>query len=157
RAAPGRRPRPLPRRRPAREDRSRVDGALARGARSLLRHRRLEPGARAPRPAEGARAREEGAAPARGRAAPAAEDRPRAQARLLDPRERLAARRAGAVRARRPLARDRRAPGLLPAGRGRTCPRRPRLGPRGPKPTALGPPRLHALAPEPRRAHAPTS
>src|SRR5205085_9642849 len=108
------------------------------------------------RPAEGARAREEGAAPARGGAAPAAEDRLRAQARLLDPRRRVAPRRVGAVRARRPLARDAGAPGLLPARRGGTRPRRPRLRPRGPQPPALGPARLHALARAARRAHSPT-
>ncbi len=39
RAPPGRRPRHLPRRRPAREDRSRLDGALAGGARAVPRPR----------------------------------------------------------------------------------------------------------------------
>ena len=56
RAAAGRRPRHLPRRRPAREDRPRVDGALARGARPVPRLRRDELRLRAADAAQGARA-----------------------------------------------------------------------------------------------------
>ena len=56
--------------------------------------------------AQGARALEEGAAAQGGRAAAAARGRARAQARLLDPRRRVAARRARAVRARDALAGD---------------------------------------------------
>src|SRR5439155_22127744 len=102
---------------------------------------------------EGARPGEEGAAAARGSATPAAEDRLRAQARLLDPGRCLAAWRARAVRARRPRTRHPRAAGLLPPRRGATRPRRPRLRPRGPKPPALGLARLHALARAACRAH----
>ena len=50
RAAPGRRPRHLPRRRPAREDRPREHGALARGARAVLRPGGRRAGARAAAP-----------------------------------------------------------------------------------------------------------
>ena len=91
----------VPRRRPAREDGPRVDGALARGARAVPRHRR--------RPSSRSRCRRgtrcaacaRRCCCARGRAAAAAGDRPRPQARLLDPRRRVAARRARAVRAGR--------------------------------------------------------
>src|SRR5207253_3613957 len=76
------------------------------------------------------------------------------QARLLDPRRSLAARRAGAVRPRDALGGDSPAPGLLPT-RGRPAPdRRPQRGPRRPEPPALGPARLHALARAACRAHA---
>ena len=71
-AAPGRRPRHLPRRRPAREDRSRLDGALARGARAVSRPRGHELRARAAEPPQGARTAQEGAAAKGGRAARAA-------------------------------------------------------------------------------------
>ena len=98
-ATPGRRPRHLPRRRPAREDRPGLDGALARGARAVPRSRRRRPCAIAADPPQGPRAAEEGpAAEGRG-AAPAAADRLRAQARVLDPGRGLAPRRARAVRA----------------------------------------------------------
>ena len=50
RAAPGRRPRHLPGRRPAREDRPREHGALARGARAVLRPGGRRAGARAAAP-----------------------------------------------------------------------------------------------------------
>ena len=105
RAAAGRRPRHVPRRRPAREDRPCVDGALARGARAVPRPGRDELLVRAPEPAQGARPQEEGpAAQGRGAADPA-RAAAAAQARLLDSRGRLASRRARAVRARDALGR----------------------------------------------------
>ena len=106
RAPAGRRFRHLPRRRPAREDRPRVDGALARGARPVPRLRGDELRLRAAGEAQGARAIEEGAAPQGRGAAAAARGRARAQARLLDSRGGLAARRARAVRARDAVAGD---------------------------------------------------
>ena len=72
RAAPGRGPRHLPRRRPAREDRPRQHGALARGARAVPRHGGHRARAGAAAAAERARLREEAAAAPGGRAAPAA-------------------------------------------------------------------------------------
>ena len=100
RPPPGRRLRRLSRRRPAREDRPGLDGALARGARPVPRPARDEPRLRAADAAQGARPREEGAAAEGRRAAPAARGRARAQARLLDSGGGVAARRARAVRAR---------------------------------------------------------
>ena len=112
---PGRRLRDLPRRRPAREDRPCVDGALARGARAVprpggggLRVRPLDP-------PQGARALEEGTAAQGSRAARPARSRARPQARLLDSGRGVAARRAPAVRPRDALRRDAPAPGLLPS------------------------------------------
>ena len=99
-APPGRRPRHVSRRRPAREDRSRLDGALARGARAVPRPGRDELRARAPEPAQGAGPAQEGAAAEGGSAARAAGAAQAAQARVLDSRGRVAPRRAGALRAR---------------------------------------------------------
>src|SRR5439155_1280985 len=77
----------------------RVDGQLARGARSVPRPGGDELRVRAAAQAPSARAVEEGAA-AQGRgAAAAARGRARPQARLLHPGRRVAARRAGGVRA----------------------------------------------------------
>src|SRR5581483_2895569 len=115
----GRRPRALPRRRPAREDGPRVDGALARGSRAVPRPARdvVRPVAAAA--TQGARPREEGTAPPRAGAAPAAADRGGPQARLLDPGGGVAPRRAGAVCPRHALGRDALEAGLLRSGRGR--------------------------------------
>src|SRR5579862_3902913 len=98
-AAAGRRLRRLPRGRPAREDRPRVDGELARGARSVPRSDRDQ--LRLPPPAEAARAWavEEGPAAQGSGAAAATRGRSRAQARFLHSRGCVAARRARAVRA----------------------------------------------------------
>ena len=76
----------------------------------------------AARAAQGARPLEEAAAAEGGRAAAAARGRERSQARLLDPRGGVAARRARAVRARDARAGDAPAPGLPPArGRRARC------------------------------------
>ena len=100
--APGRRPRRLPRRRPAGEDRPGLDGLVARGARAVSRHGGDQLRAVAARAPQGARPREEAAAAQGGRAAPTAAGRARAQARLLDPGRGVASERAGAAsRARR--------------------------------------------------------
>ena len=112
----------------------------------FLDPRRDELLARARRPAQGARAAQEDPPAQGGRAADPARAPAPAQARLLDPGRGLAARRPRAVRARDALGRDAAAPGLLPA-RGRdAADRRPRRGPRGPEPPALGAARVHALA-----------
>ena len=147
RTAPGRRPRDVPRRRPAREDRPGVDGALARGARAVPRPGRDEFLARAAEAAQGARPREEGPA-AEGRGAAAFPRRSCGGASAgfsipaaawlrgeLEPfaRETLSAESAAA-------------PGILRARGGDEADRRPRRGPRGPEPPALGPARVHALA-----------
>ena len=79
------------------------------------RHGRDESRARASDPTQDPRPLEEGPAAQGSRAAPAARDRPRQEARLLDPGRGLAPRRARAVRAADALARDAAAPGLLPA------------------------------------------
>src|SRR5581483_2354033 len=79
------------------------------------------------------------------------------QARLLDPRERVAARRARAVRARDPLVRDAPPPGLLPPRRRAATPRRARLRRRGSQPPHLGAARVHAVVRAPRRAGAAAS
>ena len=71
-AAAGRRLRPLPRRRPADEDRPRVDGVVARGARAVHGHRGRELRVLAARAAQGARLLEEAAPAQGGRAAAAA-------------------------------------------------------------------------------------
>ena len=97
----GRRLRHLPRRRPAREDRPRVDGLVARGTRPVPGHGRLELRLLSAGAAQGPRPVEEATAAAGGRAAAAALGRARAQARLLDSRGGLAARGAAAVRAAR--------------------------------------------------------
>src|SRR5205823_1527134 len=154
RTAAGRRLRRLPRRRPAREDRPRVDGALARGARPLSRSARDEPRLRAADAAQGARAREEGAAAEGGGAAAADRGRTRSQARLLDPGRGLAARRAGAVRPRHAVTREPAPPGLLPGATGHAADRRARRGPGGLEPPAVGAARLHALVRAARRAGA---
>ena len=147
RAAAGRRPRHVPRRRSAREDRPRVDGALARGARAVSRPGRDELLVRAPEPAQGARPQEEDpAAEGRGTAASRTSSLTAAQARVLDPRGRLAPRRARAVRAGDALGRDLAPTGLLPARRGDEAAGRPRRGARGPEPPAVGAADVHALA-----------
>ena len=69
RAAPGRRSRHLPRRRPAREDRPRVDGPFARGSGAVPRPDGDELRLLAPEPAQGSRAAQEGAPAQGGRAA----------------------------------------------------------------------------------------
>ena len=108
RSAPGRRLRRLSRRRPAGEDGPRVDGALARGARAVPRPAGDELRARAADARYKVRGlAEEGAAAEGGRAAAAAGDRARPQARLLDPGRGVAARRARAVRPRDALRRTR--------------------------------------------------
>ena len=113
----GRRPGPLPRRRPADEDRSGVDGVVARGTRPVPGLGRDELRVLAAGAPQGARPLEEAAAAPSGRAAAAARGRARPQARLLDPGRRLAARRARAVRARDAVRRHDPPPGLLPARR----------------------------------------
>ena len=152
RAAAGRRPRHLPRRRPAGEDRPRVDGALARGAGAVPRPGRDELRARAAASPPGARAAQEGAAAQGGRAARPEPDRARQEARLLDPGRGVAARRARAVRARDAVAGLASPPGLLPARGREHAARPPRRRPGGPLPPALGPAGLHALARATRRA-----
>ncbi len=102
----------LSRGRSAREDRPRLDGLVARDARAVHGHGRRELRVLAAGPAQGARLLEEAAAAEGGRAAAPGRGRPRAQARLLDPGGRLAARRAGAVRARDALAGDAPAAGI---------------------------------------------
>src|SRR5581483_7394550 len=154
RAASGRRSRRLSRRRPARQDGSGLDGALAGDAGALPGPARRGLRAGAARQAEGAWIAEEGRAAARRRPAPAAADRPGAQARVLDPGGGVAARRARAVRPRDALGRRTPAAGVLPAGGRRARDRRPRLESRGSVPSALGPAVLHALVRAPRRARA---
>ena len=108
----GRRPRHLPGRRPAGQDRPLEHGALAGAARPLPRQRGRRDGARPGDAAQGARPGQEAAA-APGAGAAAAEGGPaRAEAGLLDPGRRLAARAAAGVRARSALGRDAVAPGL---------------------------------------------
>ena len=92
RAAPGRRPRDLPRRRPARQDRPHEHGPLARAARAVPRPGGRRARARAAGAGAGPRLRQEAAAARGGRAARRARHRARAQEGLLDPRRRLAAR-----------------------------------------------------------------
>ncbi len=100
RAPAGRRPRDLPRRRPAREDRPREHGPLARGACPLPRPGRRHPRARPPDAPEGARLLEEAPAAEGCGAAPAGLGRLGTQARLLDSGGRLAARPARSLRPR---------------------------------------------------------
>ncbi len=144
----------LPRRRPAREDRPRVDGALAGGESAVPRPGGDELRVRAADEAQGARPVEEGAAAQGGRAAAAARGRARAEARLLDSGGGMAARRSRAVRARDALGGDGPAPGVLPAGGGLAADRRPRRRRRGPEPPAVGAARVHALVRAARRAGA---
>ena len=108
------------------------------------RSRRHEPRLRAADAAQGARAPEEGAAAEGGRAAPAARDHPREEARLLDSGRGVAARRARAVRARDALGRDAAAPGLLRAGAVTRLLDEHVAGGRL-EPPALGAARVHAL------------
>src|SRR5204863_2516358 len=116
-APPGRRSRHLPGRRPAREDRPRVDGVVARGACAVPRHGRLELRLLAARVAACSAAGEEAAPPPRSRAAPPPRGRTGTQARLLDPGGGLAARRARAVRPRDAFRRDVEPPGPAAAYR----------------------------------------
>ena len=153
-ATAGRRLRDLPRRRPAREDRPRVDGALAGSAGAVPRSSGYELCLRAADEAQGARPVEEGAAPQGGRAAPPARGRARQEARLLDPGGGMAARRPRAVRARDAFGRHGPAAGILPAGDGLAADRRPRRRRRGPEPPAVGSARVHALVRAARRAGA---
>src|SRR5205807_3825658 len=153
RAATGRRLRDLPRRRPAREDRSRVDGALARGAGSVSRHGSDEPRTRIADPPQGARPAEESLVAEGGGAASARCDRSRQEARLLDSRGRLAARRARAVRARDAVAGDTAWPGFLPPGSREAHHRRPRRSSRRSESAAMGPARIHAVVRAPRRTN----
>src|SRR5262249_51472467 len=144
----------VPRRRPAREDGSGVDGELARGARAVPRLRRHRLRARAADAAQGTGPLEEALAAQGCGAAPSRADRQRAQTRLLDSRRRLAARRPGAFRARDARARSAPARGLPAARAGRTTARRARVRQAGLEPPALGPARVHALARAPRRTDA---
>ena len=109
----------LPGRRPAGEDRPRLDGPLARGPRAVRRR----PGARVrrdhPRRPAGARAAEEVAAAPGAPPAAAARGGRRAQARLLDAGGALAAPRRPRAGARRPLPRRRPPPGRVRPGGGR--------------------------------------
>ena len=100
RAPAGRRPRDLPRRRPAGEDRPHEHGPLARAARAVPRPGRGRARARAAASRAGARLRQEAPAALAVEPLVGARDRARAQEGLLDPRRRLAARRARAVRPR---------------------------------------------------------
>src|SRR5581483_4480512 len=150
-APAGRRLRPLPRRRPADEDRPCVDGVVARGARPVHGHGRRELRVLAAGAPQGARALEEAPAAARGRAAAAARGRPRSEARLLVSRSGVAARRARAVRPRHALGRHAPPPGLLPPRRGREADRRARRRPGGPVAAAVGAARVHTLARSARR------
>ena len=147
----------LPRRRPPREDRPRVDGPFAGSARAVPRHGRDEHGARAADATQDPRSLEEGPVAESGSAAPPARDREREETRILDPRRRVAARRAGAFRARHPLAGDADAAGLLPARCRRAAPGRARRRARRPQPPALGAAGVHALASTARRAGAAAS
>src|SRR5262249_55559413 len=112
RAAAGRRLRRLSRRRPPREDRPSLDGALARSTRPVPRSGRDEPRLRAADAAEGSWAREEGAVAEGNGAALAGGGGARPQARLLDPGCGLAPRRARAVRPGDVVAGEPAAPGL---------------------------------------------
>ena len=95
RAPAGRRHRHVPRRRPAREDRPREHGPLARGARAVPRPGRRRARVRAADVAEGARrSRRSGCSAGAARRPGAARDRARPEARLLDPGRGVAARRA---------------------------------------------------------------
>src|SRR5207342_2081244 len=134
------------RRRPAREDRPRIDGAFARGARPVPRPGRDQLLARAGRPAQGARTAQEDSPPQGGSAPDPVRAPGPAQARVLDPGRGLVAGRPRAVRPRDALGGDAPAPGLLPAGGGDAADRRPRRRPRGPEPPALGAARIHAVA-----------
>src|SRR5439155_4444272 len=154
RPAPGRGLRHLPRRRPARENGPRVDGAFTRGPRSLPRLGGDELRLRAAREAQGARAFEEGAAAQGGRAIASARGRARAQAGLLDPGGCVAPRRARAVRARDAVTRDPALAGVLPARACDAPARRARRRRGGLEPPALGAALGHALARAPRRAGA---
>ncbi len=87
-APSGRRLRALPRRRPADEDRPRVDGVVARGARAVHGHGRRQLRVLAAGAAQGARPLEEAAAAEGGRAAAAARGRARAEARASRSRPR---------------------------------------------------------------------
>ncbi len=146
RAPAGRRPRDLPRRRPAGEDRSCVDGALARGraCRSSTRpspswRSRCRPGRRS-RMLQKKRLLRRAAA----RVLPSC-DRLRPQAWLLDPGRGVAARPAASDGPRPPRPRRRRAPGLLPPRRGRPSPRRARERAGGPLAPTVGAAVLRAV------------
>src|SRR5439155_25432120 len=146
RPAPGRRPRDLPRRRPAREDGPGEHGALTRGPRPVPRSRSRRARARAADAAQGTWASQEAPPPPGGRAAPPAFDRPRTEAGILDPGRRVAARRARAVRPRGAVSGHGPTPGILPAAGGHPVDRRPRLGPRGSLTAALGAALVRVLA-----------
>ena len=109
---PGPRPRHLHGRRPAGQDRPLEHGPLARAAGPVPRPAGRRVRARPGDAAQGPRLRQEAAAAPGAGAAAAEGDRQRAQAGVLDPARRLAARPARAVRPRDPLDRDARAPGL---------------------------------------------
>ena len=88
-----------------------------------------------------------------GRAVASPRDRARPEARLLDSRRRLAARRPGAVRPRDPLARHAAAAGIPATGGGDATDRRPRRASSRSLPAALGAARVHPLVRTARRGH----
>ena len=151
RPAARRRLRRLPRRRPAREDRPRVDGLVARSAGSVHGPGRRQFRLLASGQAQGARPAEEAAAAQGRRAAAARGGRARPEARLLDSRRGLAARRPAPVRARDAQPGERAQAGVPAAGGRQPAPGRPRRGPRGPFAAALGPHGLHPVARAARR------
>jgi asparagine synthase (glutamine-hydrolysing) len=128
----------LPRRRPVDQVRPRVDGELARGARAVLRRRGRRVRALAADRHEGPALQDQAPAAPGGRPAVAGGRRARPQARVLDPRGRMAAGTAAEPRARRPLARRAALGGPgRPRDRGQAA-RRARRAPRRPLARAVG-------------------